>query len=103
MMGAGLSPAAARMRLHRERRRRGMRCLRIEIRETEIDAFVSMGLIEAEARNDTTPSVKVCMGSSTVYYAQLSDAKQHVTRNGLIVGKKRHLLKRTGFPFVWSR
>ena len=30
------SPAAARMRLHRERRRHGLRCLMIELRETEI-------------------------------------------------------------------
>jgi hypothetical protein len=53
MMGAGLSPAAARMRLHRERRRRGMRCLWVELYATEIDAFISMGLIKPETRNDT--------------------------------------------------
>jgi hypothetical protein len=52
MMCAGLSPAAARMRLHRERRRRGMRCLWVELYATEIDAFVSMGLIKADTRND---------------------------------------------------
>ena len=52
MMGAGLSPAAARMRLHRERRRRGMRCLWVELYATEIDAFVSMGLIKGDTRNN---------------------------------------------------
>ena len=46
------STAAARMRLHRERRRRGMRCLWVELHATEIDAFVGMGLIKADARND---------------------------------------------------
>ena len=46
------SPAAERMRLHRERRRQGLRCLMIEISETEIDAFVRMGLLKAEMRDD---------------------------------------------------
>ena len=32
------SATAERMRLHRERRRNGLRCLMIELRETEIDA-----------------------------------------------------------------
>jgi hypothetical protein len=34
------SPAAQRMRRHRERRRDGLRCLTIELRETEMDALV---------------------------------------------------------------
>jgi hypothetical protein len=46
------SPAAERMRLYRERRRQGLRCLIIEISETEIDAFVHMGLLKAEMRGD---------------------------------------------------
>jgi hypothetical protein len=52
MMGAGLSPAAARMRLHRDRRRRGLRCLTIELRETEIDVLIGKGLLNAETRHD---------------------------------------------------
>ena len=51
-LGSPPSPAAARMRLHRERRRRGMRCIWVELHATEIDAFVGMGLIKADARND---------------------------------------------------
>ena len=47
-----LSPAAERMRLHRERRREGLRCLMIELRETEINALVGMGLLTTEMRND---------------------------------------------------
>jgi hypothetical protein len=35
-----------RVRRHRERRRRGMRCLTIEIHVREIDAFVRHGLLE---------------------------------------------------------
>jgi hypothetical protein len=46
------SAAAERMRLHRERRRQGLRCLMIELRETEIDALIRKGLLKADARND---------------------------------------------------
>ena len=46
------SAAAERMRLHRGRRRKGLRCLMIELRETEIDALICKGLLKAEMRND---------------------------------------------------
>jgi hypothetical protein len=46
------TPAAHRMRLLRERRRQGLRCMIIELRETEVDAFIRMGLLEPEMRND---------------------------------------------------
>jgi hypothetical protein len=46
------SPAAERMRRHRERRREGLRCVTIELRETEIDVLVQKGLLKADARND---------------------------------------------------
>ena len=46
------SAAAQRMRLHRERRRNGMRCLMVELRVTEIDGLVHKGLLKSEARND---------------------------------------------------
>jgi hypothetical protein len=48
------SPAAERMRLHRERRRNGMRCLTIELRETEIEALIREGLLKLETRNDAS-------------------------------------------------
>jgi hypothetical protein len=47
------SPAAERMRLHRERKKNGMRCLMIGIRETEIDALIRKGFLKPDARNDT--------------------------------------------------
>ena len=50
--------AAERMRLHRERRRRGLRCVMIELRETEVDALVSGGLLEHETRNDRNAVLK---------------------------------------------
>lgn len=46
------SPPAERMRRHRQRRRDGLRCLRIELRETEIDALIHKGLLKPETRND---------------------------------------------------
>jgi hypothetical protein len=44
--------AAERMRRYRQRRRDGLRCLMIELRETEIDALISNGLLAAEDRQD---------------------------------------------------
>ncbi len=52
MMTASPTPAAERMRRHRERRREGMRCLLVELHETEINALVQRGLLKAETRND---------------------------------------------------
>ena len=46
------SAAAERMRAHRQRRRDGLRCLTIELRETEIDALIRKGMLKADARND---------------------------------------------------
>jgi hypothetical protein len=44
--------AAERMRRHRQRRRDGLRCLIIELRETEIDDLIRKGLLKSETRND---------------------------------------------------
>jgi hypothetical protein len=52
------SAAAERMRLHRERRRMGLRCLTIELRETEIDALIHRGLLRADMRNDPSAVTK---------------------------------------------
>jgi hypothetical protein len=46
------SAAAERMRRHRERRRDGLRCVTIELRETEIDALARNGFLKDDARND---------------------------------------------------
>ena len=45
---------ANRVRRHRERRRHGLRCLMIVIRDREIDALVRHGLLDGEKRDDTT-------------------------------------------------
>jgi hypothetical protein len=44
--------AANRVHLHRARRRHGLRCLMIEIRDREIDALVRRGLLDGEKHND---------------------------------------------------
>jgi hypothetical protein len=46
------SAAAKRMRYHRERRREGLRCVTIELREAEVTELIERGLMEADARND---------------------------------------------------
>jgi hypothetical protein len=46
------SAAAERMRRHRERRQDGLRCVTIELRETEIDALARNGFLKTDARND---------------------------------------------------
>jgi hypothetical protein len=48
------SPAAAeRMRRHRQRKKDGLRCLTIELREREVDALIRKGLLKPETRNVT--------------------------------------------------
>ncbi len=46
------SAAAERMRAHRQRRRDGLRCVTIELRETEIDALIRKELLKPETRNN---------------------------------------------------
>jgi hypothetical protein len=52
------SPAAERMRLHRERRQQGLRCLTIEVRESEINMLVHMKLLKSEMRNDANAIIE---------------------------------------------
>ena len=47
-----LTSAAMRMRLYRDRRRKKLRCLTIELRETEIDTLIRNGYLNREMRND---------------------------------------------------
>jgi hypothetical protein len=48
------SAAAERMRRHRKRRRNGLRCLIIELRETEITKLIRRGFLAEETRNDSS-------------------------------------------------
>lgn len=46
------SAAALRMRRHRERRRDGLRCVTIELRDAEVTALVRKGFLTEDARHD---------------------------------------------------
>jgi hypothetical protein len=46
------SPTAERMRLHRMRRRRGMRCVRVRLHVTQIDYLIRGAYLEPEHRDD---------------------------------------------------
>jgi hypothetical protein len=41
------------MRAHRERRQLGLRCVMIQLRETEIDVLIGKGLLNSEMRHDS--------------------------------------------------
>jgi hypothetical protein len=56
------SAAALRMRRHRERRRRAMRCITIELRETEVTALIRKGLLRDDARNNLQAVKKAFYG-----------------------------------------
>jgi hypothetical protein len=49
---AAPSAAALRMRRHRERRRDGLRCMTIEVRDTEVTALIRKGFLRDDARHD---------------------------------------------------
>jgi hypothetical protein len=55
-----ISPAAERMRRSRQRRREGLRSLRVELRETEIDALIHKGLLKAESRDNAGAVLRRC-------------------------------------------
>jgi hypothetical protein len=47
------SKAAERMRVFRKRRREGMRCVTLELRETEIDRLIDLGHLREAERQDS--------------------------------------------------
>jgi hypothetical protein len=52
ILPAPRSAGALRMARHRKRRRDSLRCLRIEIHETEIDALIKLDLLRNDAQQD---------------------------------------------------
>jgi hypothetical protein len=48
----GSPSSAARMRQHRKRHRRGLRCVRIQLHVTAIDALVRNGYLGEKDRDD---------------------------------------------------
>jgi hypothetical protein len=43
---------AERMRRYRERRRRGLSCIRVQLRQNEVDALIACGLLHPDERQD---------------------------------------------------
>ena len=60
--GVTQSAAARRMARHRERRRRGLRCLTILLRETEVDVLVRRGRLSRQDRADPAAIRKAIHG-----------------------------------------
>ena len=56
------SPGAERMRRHRDRRQKGLRCVRIELRETEIDVLIGRGRLADDSRGDLAAVRKALHG-----------------------------------------
>jgi hypothetical protein len=46
------SPAAERMHRYRERRRRGLSCIKVQLRRSEVDALIACKLLEPTQRED---------------------------------------------------
>jgi hypothetical protein len=46
------SSAAERMRLTRDRRRKGIRLIRFEVRDAEVENLIKLNVLDANARND---------------------------------------------------
>jgi hypothetical protein len=46
------SPAAERMQRHRERKKNGMQCVMVEMRNEEIEALIQKQLLKSELRKD---------------------------------------------------
>jgi hypothetical protein len=56
------SSGAERMRRHRDRRQKGLRCVRIELREAEIDTLVRRGRLARDSRGDLAAVRKALHG-----------------------------------------
>ncbi len=53
-----LSPAAQRMRLLRQRRADGLRCIKFEIYDSQVDALIARRLLPSDKRNDSEEIAK---------------------------------------------
>jgi hypothetical protein len=56
------SAGAVRMARHRNRRRKGLRCVTIELRESEIDVLIRRGRLAADKRADPSAVRKALHG-----------------------------------------
>jgi hypothetical protein len=52
LSAARSAAGAERVRAHRQRRREGLRCFTLEIRDSEVDALIRKQLLKPESRSD---------------------------------------------------
>jgi hypothetical protein len=71
------SAPAERMRRHRERRRDGLRCLTIELRDSEVEALIRKQLLKPDTRNDP-----YAVRDALYAYLDHTLGRIAVTRNG---------------------
>src|SRR5262245_15550539 len=73
-----LPSGAERMRLYRERRRRGLSCIKVQLRQSEVDALIACGLLEPADRQD-----RGVLAAALHRYPDANPiaARQMVTRN----------------------
>ena len=77
-------PSTRRVRLHRERRREGLRLLTLEMPETAIDAAIARGFLKPEDSNLAWSVI------DSVYRTQLSDtALNWLTDNAVMSSEQR--------------
>ena len=82
-------PVAERMRRYRERRRKGMRSVRVELHVTDIEAFIRIGYLEEELRDDPVghkAAVEMLVGDVVSYHKPRRPASTHKigpTSNGI--------------------
>ena len=53
--------AAKRMRRYRQRRRDGLRCVTVQLRETEVDMLICRALLKPEMRHNKNAIINACM------------------------------------------
>ena len=72
-----ISLPAERMRRYRQRRRSGLRCLTIQLRETEIDVLICRALLRPEMRHS-----KNAIFDALHAHFDLTLSMKSMTRNG---------------------
>jgi len=70
-----LSPAAERMRRHRQRRRKGLQCIVVELRQSEIEALIRKKLLKKAGMRAMRSGVPF-MISSTKRWGASRDAQR---------------------------
>jgi hypothetical protein len=85
---------AERMRRSRARRRKGLRCLTIELREAEIDQFIRRKRLSAEDRENPDALRRALMNTSTT---PRGDAQRRPSAH-IVTGRRRYGARGSAVP-----